>query len=113
MDLLARRLAASDRLARTRAAHIRGRLDAAATVLAERGAQRAWLFGSLASGGRPHTESDVDLAVEGLPAERLMHTILELEDLLGSDVDLVRMEEASESVRARVTHEGEELDVRR
>ncbi len=94
--------------AQERAVEIRSRLAAAANLLRQKGARRIWLFGSLAAGGHPHSNSDVDLAVEGLPAVGLIRTLLELEEVLGVDVDLIRLEESSESLRARIASEGEE-----
>ncbi len=108
MDCLVERIAAMQRCARERAANVRLRLALATSVLRQKGARRVWLFGSLSRGGYPHGNSDVDLAVEGLPAENLMRTLLELEDALGAPVDLVRLEEASDSLVHRIHLEGEE-----
>ena len=108
MDRLTERIAEMDRLAQERALLVRSRLASAVRLLRKKGASRIWLFGSLASGGHPHAASDVDLAVEGLPAQGLMRTLLEVEEILGVDVDLVRLEEASESLRSRIAKEGEE-----
>ena len=43
----------------------------AARHLYSAGAQRVWLFGSLAKGRKPGVHSDFDFAVEGLPPEKL------------------------------------------
>ena len=64
-----------------------------------------WLFGSLARGDATET-SDVDLAVEGLPPSAYFDALAELMHLLGVRVDLVRLEEAGESLRACVREEG-------
>ncbi len=111
MDLLAERIADEQRAARARADQLRGLVGDAARLLGRRGARRAWLFGSLAGDGAPHARTDVDLAAEGLPELGLIRTILELEDLLGAPVDLVRLEEASDGLRSRILAEGRELDV--
>jgi predicted nucleotidyltransferase len=65
----------------------------------------------MSSGGHPHGDSDVDLVVEGLPAAGLIRTLLEVEELFGVRVDLIRLEEAGDSLRARLLSEGEELYV--
>jgi uncharacterized protein len=108
MDCLVERIAAMQRRAQQRAADVRSRLALATSVLRQKGARRIWLFGSMSRGGYPHSNSDVDLAVEGLPAEDLMRTLLELEDTLGAPVDLIRLEEASDSLVHRIQLEGEE-----
>jgi predicted nucleotidyltransferase len=54
-------------------------------------------------------ESDVDLAVEGLAADTRDAASADLEHLLGSDVDLVRIEAAPETFRRRIESEGESL----
>ncbi len=65
---------------------------------------RTWLFGSLARGDATDT-SDVDLAVEGLPSGAYFGALAELMHLFGVRVDLVRLEEAGESLRACVRDE--------
>jgi predicted nucleotidyltransferase len=111
MDLLAERYAAAERAAHLRAESLRTRLHLAAGLLRARGARHVWLFGSLLPGGVPHADSDVDLAVEGLAADGLMRTLVDLEALLGAEVDLVRLEEASERMRATIAADGIEIDV--
>jgi predicted nucleotidyltransferase len=111
MDLLAERYTAAERAARLRAESLRAGLHSAARLLRARGARRVWLFGSLLPGGVPHADSDVDLAVEGLPAVGLMRTLLDLEALLGAEVDLVRLEEAGDGLRAQIAADGLEIDV--
>ena len=90
MDLLAERIAEMDRAAQARAERVRSRFVFVALLLKQKGARRIWLFGSMASGGHPHGDSDVDLVVEGLPASGLIRTLLEVEQVLGVDVDLIR-----------------------
>jgi predicted nucleotidyltransferase len=95
--------------AQERAESLLRRLPEAVLLLTERhGASRAWLFGSLATGGF-RLESDVDLAVEGLPAGALFPAAADLMALLEADVDLVRIEEATESLRSRILAEGRPL----
>lgn len=59
------------------------------------------LFGSLAE-GRAGPASDVDLAVEGIRPDRYFACLADLMALFGAPVDLVRLEEASPSLRDRV-----------
>jgi uncharacterized protein len=72
------------------------------------GARRVWLFGSLVA-GQPTADSDVDLAVEGLPSAAYFNALADLMALFHGPVDPVRLEEASESLRDRVRSEGREL----
>jgi predicted nucleotidyltransferase len=111
MDRLTERIAEMDRAAQARAERVRSRIALAVSLLHQKGARRIWLFGSMASGGHPHGDSDVDLVVEGLPALGLIRTLLEVEEVLGVKVDLIRLEEASDSLRARIAREGEEQHV--
>jgi len=74
----------------------------------QHGARRVWLFGSLAA-GEPTSESDVDLAVEGLAAGAYFPALADLMAVFRGPVDLVRLEDASESLRERVFAEGREL----
>jgi predicted nucleotidyltransferase len=111
MDRLVERFAAAEQQARARARLIRSRMTLAAKLLRSKGAERIWVFGSLAIGGHPHLESDVDLVVAGLPARGLMRTLIELEATLGAEVDVIRLEEASPSLVRRIECEGEALHV--
>ena len=69
---------------------------------------RIWLFGSLAW-GTVHSQSDIDLAVEGLPARRLFAAQGELLLTSPTSVDLLRLEEAPAELAARVRSEGQLL----
>ncbi len=85
------------------------RLPAAAAVLRDEfTVTEVVLFGSLAHGDA-HEDSDVDLAVAGLPPERTFAAIGQLMHVLGADVDLVRMEEAGPSLLGRIRTEGRAL----
>lgn len=92
-----------------RIAVLRARLSDAAAALAGLGATRVLLFGSLAH-GEPHASSDVDLAVVGIPVTAYWRAIDGACRALGTDhVDLVRLEEAAPTLRARILEEGVEL----
>lgn len=71
------------------------------------GAQKVYLFGSLAREDAPFTAaSDIDLGVDGLPVERFYEALGEL--LLKSTflVDLKPIEDASDQLRMSVQQEG-------
>ena len=62
------------------------------------GATQVFVFGSAAKGGvRP--ESDVDMAVTGLPSEVYFAAISKASDLLGKAVDLVDLDDPTPRVR--------------
>lgn len=105
---LRERSAADRRRAETRARGLSERLTLVAADLKERGATNVWLFGSLAE-GRPTLESDVDIAVEGLPADRCFDALTTASELLGTRVDLVSLERAPTSLRQRVLETGVRL----
>jgi predicted nucleotidyltransferase len=95
-------------IGRERARRILARLPAVVRSLREAGALRILLFGSLAE-ERARPDSDLDLAVGGLPADRYFAALAEAMRLAACPVDLVRLEDASESLRERITNEGREL----
>ena len=106
---LRHRVAERRRLAAVRARRLRQGLPAAVQLLREiYGARRVVLFGSLATGSVSET-SDVDLAVEGLPGPRYFAALSDLMTLLACPVDLIRTEEAPESLRQRIAAEGQVL----
>jgi len=77
-------------------------------VLAEvYGAQKVYLFGSLASEDAPFTAaSDIDLGVEGLPDTRFYEALGDL--LLRSTflVDLKPLEDASDQLKSCILEKG-------
>ena len=103
-DSAARTLPAS--LSRDDERHIR----LAAQFLREQGAQRVWLFGSLAKGGRPTVHSDFDFAVEGLPAERFFGSVGHLLQILPRPVDIVELEDCNPFLREQILEHGIILD---
>ena len=106
------RLRARETLARQAGAErersLRARLPDLLIRLRKLGASRVRLFGSLARHEATAT-SDVDLALHDLPSDRYFDALSEAMAVLGCPVDLVRWEEAGESLRARIDAEGEEL----
>ena len=96
---------AAEARARARAEGLKALLPRAVEVLRGHGAVQVWLFGSLAVGGEVE-RSDVDLAVAGLPGERYFRALADLMELFSTSVDLVRVEEAVPSLRARIEAEG-------
>ena len=90
------------------AAHVRTLLPAAVAYLkGEPGAHRVWLYGSLAS-DRFRVDSDVDIAVEGLEPALQFRAIAHLSGLLRVPVDLLRWEDAPDSLKERILEEGVE-----
>jgi hypothetical protein len=98
--------AARQEAGRVRAERLRALAPAAARLLRRSGARRVVLFGSLAPGNEPGPSCDLDLAVEGLPRERYFRVLAELQELAAGPVDLVELERAPESLRARIADEG-------
>jgi len=95
--------------AEVRAARLLALLPAAKDLLVgQHGGTSVRLFGSLARGDSG-PESDVDLAVLGLPGERYFTALGELMGLFGGPVDLVRLEEAPPSLALRIQDEGRDL----
>jgi uncharacterized protein len=69
-------------------------LEQGAALLTAAGAREVYVFGSVAA-GRAHEDSDVDLAVAGLPPERFFATMARLENLFDRAVDLVDLDDTS------------------
>lgn len=65
-----------------------------AALLKAMGARRVYVFGSVARGGA-RNDSDLDLAVEGLPPETFYRTLAQLNDLSDRQVDLVDLDEVN------------------
>lgn len=93
--------------AEARASILRARCIDAVALLRIAGAREVWLFGSLVDG--PRAESDVDLAVLGLPSAAYFEVLTRLMTLFGTRVDLVRLEDAPESLRDSIRQTGRPL----
>lgn len=83
-------------------------LPTARDILRSRGAESVYVFGSVVS-GTTTARSDLDLAATGLPRSAYFAALGELMRTLPCEVDLVRLEEAPESLRERVRAEGRGL----
>jgi predicted nucleotidyltransferase len=92
--------------AKTRAERLTAALPVAKDMLVAHGAERVWVFGSLASPEFFGEHSDVDLATSGLPANRYFDALAGLMALFGGPVDLVRKEDARGSLLERIEAEG-------
>lgn len=70
--------------------------------------QRVYLFGSLAMEASTHAKSDIDLAVEGLPAQFYFRALAALWELLpkGIELDLVPIEDAYPSLQQEIKTNG-------
>jgi len=91
------------------AAAVRGALPGVVELLVnEYGVSKVTLFGSLAR-GIAHLDSDIDLAVVGLPAERYFDALARCARVAGRVVDLVRFEEARPGQIASISESGEVL----
>jgi predicted nucleotidyltransferase len=70
------------------------------------GVRRIWVFGSVGKGRRLDFRSDLDLAVEGLAAEDHFRAWGHLDEAMQLQPDLVRWEEANETLRSEVNRWG-------
>ncbi len=80
----------------------------AARLLRQRfGAERVFLFGSLARDTAVHAHTDVDLAVWGVPENEYLRAVNLMLDLGGPiEIDLVRLEEATPRLLETIDREG-------
>lgn len=74
------------------------------------GAEKVYLFGSLARPDGFHTRSDIDLAVQGLSPRKYYRAVsFLLDEAQDFQVDLIDLEECRETIRLRILEEGVEL----
>jgi predicted nucleotidyltransferase len=73
-------------------------LLAAADLLRSMGASQVFVFGSLVR-GELHPDSDIDLAVSGLPAKVYFSAVSRASDILGRPVDLLDLDDDTPLVR--------------
>jgi predicted nucleotidyltransferase len=76
------------------------------------GAESVYLFGSLAWSDIHAPETDIDLAVSGLPSERFLEAVGYLERASKFPVDLVNLESVPDHLRQRILAEGKKLNER-
>ena len=77
-----------------------------AVLLYRNGAEKVWVFGSVAKGRRLDFRSDIDFAVKGMAPEKILRLGAELEELLTFAVDLVEIEKARPALRAQIEGHG-------
>ena len=85
-----------------------GALRVAAMLRRDFGATRVLLFGSLAR-GRFLPDSDIDLAVAGLPAAAFFPALAQASKLSEFPIDLKPLEDLDPHFKARVLASGEEI----
>jgi len=73
-------------------------IQQAAAVLRAAGAREVYIFGSVAA-GTLREDSDIDMAVSGLPPEKFFDAMGRAGDLLPRPLDLVDLNEASPFTR--------------
>ena len=84
--------------------------EAAAILRTQFGIHRIVAIGSLIHKHRYHQRSDVDLAVWELPEKKYYRAVAQLLHLdPGHGIDLVRIEDASDSLKKHIEQEGIEL----
>lgn len=86
---------------------VRSDVEAVLRALAEwPSIRRVWLFGSLAKGRVPDFRSDIDFAVEGLPATAHYRALSRVDAVVPFPADLVRWEDADETLRDQIRGSG-------
>jgi predicted nucleotidyltransferase len=85
---------------------IRQAINRAAAALKELGAREVYVFGSAAHGAM-RADSDVDLAVSGLPPRVFFRAMVKASDALDRDVDLINLDLDNPFTRYLRAEEGE------
>jgi predicted nucleotidyltransferase len=86
---------------------VRSDVEAALRVFAQwPSVRRVWLFGSVAKGRRPDFRSDIDFAVEGLPATAHCRALSQIDAVVSLPADLVRWEDADQVLREQISEWG-------
>lgn len=86
---------------------LRAKREEILRIAAEHGARNVRVFGSVARGDADE-QSDVDFLVDMEPGRSLFDMgglLMDLQDLLGRDVDIATERSLKQRVRARVLHE--------
>ncbi len=89
----------------TRAAVLRDSVGGLADLCRRSGATRVRLFGSLAT-GRPSSDPDIDLAVEGVPPSRFFDLYGQLLMAAATRVDLLDLADCHGSLREATLRDG-------
>lgn len=71
---------------------VRRDIETAARILREEGATEVYVFGSAAH-GKVRSDSDIDLAIRGLPPERFFPTMGKVGDAISRIFDLVDLDD--------------------
>ena len=71
---------------------LRRDIEVATRILKEAGATEVYVFGSAGSGTR-RADSDIDLAVAGLPPERFFRAMAAAADAVSCELDLVDLDQ--------------------
>lgn len=84
---------------------------AAARILVDQfQAKKVFLFGSVQTPTFFHEQSDIDLAVEGLPARKYFSALAKLIDLFGGRrIDLLPLEDMPKTIEKQIREKGELL----
>lgn len=77
---------------------LKKRIERAAAVLKAAGAREVYVFGSAAS-GKLREDSDIDLAVSGLPPEQFFEALGKAGDALGRTVDVIDLDDPTPFTR--------------
>jgi predicted nucleotidyltransferase len=89
------------------AARARKDLAKAVEILKKYGAKRVFIFGSLCRTGRFYPDSDIDLAVEGIPAKLFNRAAADLMMSMNWPIDLKPIEELDELIHGMIIKKGE------
>jgi len=77
---------------------MKGLVERAASALKAAGAKEVYVFGS-ASKGKIRSNSDIDIAVSGLPPEAFFRAMAAAHDALGRPLDLVDLDDDNDFTR--------------
>ncbi len=104
-----RRKARQEQRQQKRRQKVMARVKAVGDMLKKRyGIEKAWVFGSIAYKERLfRSDSDVDIAVEGLDASEFYNAWRDAEDMLERSVDLVDMSDVSDGMKEIIREHGE------
>ncbi len=105
------RFATEEAASRRQAAEARSALAGAVAILKKYGVTRVILFGSLCRDGSFHRDSDIDLAVEGIPLQKFFRAGADLMMALDWPVDLKPLEEVDDFFRETIIANGEVIYV--